>query len=299
MKKKLFFIAVILLAAGGAFCLFQIKHFAASQLTIHEDTIFTLPAGTGREGLKTALRQQHIVKRTRWLTGLWIVEPELANFKAGTYRFTPGMTVRQMLALLVSGREAQFSIRFVEGSTLQEWLAILDKAPYLEHSLRNVSIDQLAGRLARDGDTVVQLESNALRDRRKLMWNGAAAATLVVDGKGDRTCALMGSIMINACKKAGLSGVVLDGAHRDTEELRELGFPVYSTGPNPNGPTKFIPGRINWPVSCGGVAIHPGDLVVGDADGVVVVEREKAGSLLDAAAKKVAEPMRSSFLAAM
>ena len=112
---------------------------------------------------------------------------------------------------------------------------------------------------------------------------------LVVDGKADRTCALMGAIMINACKKLGFAGVVLDAAVRDTEELRELGFPVYSVGANPNGPTKFVPGRINWPVSCGGVAVQPGDLIVGDADGVVVVEREKAPTLLEAAAKKVAE----------
>jgi len=112
---------------------------------------------------------------------------------------------------------------------------------------------------------------------------------LVVDGKGDRTCALMGSIMINACKKLELGGVILDAAVRDIEELRELGFPVYSVGTNPNGPTKFVPGRINWPVSCGGAAINPGDLIVGDADGVVVVEREKAESLLDLAAKKVAD----------
>ena len=112
---------------------------------------------------------------------------------------------------------------------------------------------------------------------------------LVVDGKGDRTCALMGAIMINACKKLGLGGVILDAAVRDCEELRELGFPVYSVGTNPNGPTKFVPGRINWPISCGGAAIHPGDLIVGDADGVVVVEREKAESLLDLAAKKVAD----------
>ena len=112
---------------------------------------------------------------------------------------------------------------------------------------------------------------------------------LVIDGKADRTCALMGSIMINACKKAGLGGVVIDGAVRDTEELRELGFPVYAICANPNGPTKFVPGRINWPISCGGIAIRPGDLLVGDADGVVVVEREKAESLLEDAAKKVAD----------
>ena len=112
---------------------------------------------------------------------------------------------------------------------------------------------------------------------------------LVVDGKGDTTCALMGAIMINACKVLGLGGVVLDAAVRDTEELRELGFPVFSAGANPNGPTKFVPGRINWPISAAGIAIRPGDLVVGDADGVVVIEREKAAELLPLAAKKVAD----------
>jgi len=112
---------------------------------------------------------------------------------------------------------------------------------------------------------------------------------LVVDGKGDRSCALMGSIMMNACRKLGLAGVVLDAAVRDTEELLSLGFPVYAVGANPNGPTKSVPGRINWPISCGGVAVNPGDLVVGDADGVVIVEREKVASLLEAAEKKVAE----------
>lgn len=112
---------------------------------------------------------------------------------------------------------------------------------------------------------------------------------LVIDGKGDTSCALMGALMINACKVLQLGGLVIDGAVRDTDELRELGFPVFAVGANPNGPTKFIPGRINWPISAGGVAVSPGDLVVGDADGVVVVEREKAASLLPLAAKKVAD----------
>ena len=111
---------------------------------------------------------------------------------------------------------------------------------------------------------------------------------LVIDGKADRTCALMGSIMLNACKKLGLAGVVLDASIRDTEELVELGFPVWSVGANPNGPTKFVPGRINWPVSCGGVTVNPGDLIVGDADGITVVECEKVASLLPLASKKVA-----------
>jgi len=112
---------------------------------------------------------------------------------------------------------------------------------------------------------------------------------LVIDGKGDLTCALMGAIMINTCLQMGLAGVVVDGAMRDTLELRELGFPVFAAGANPNGPLKVAPGRINWPISCGGIAVSPGDLVSADADGVLVVEREKAASLLEGAAKKVAE----------
>jgi regulator of RNase E activity RraA len=112
---------------------------------------------------------------------------------------------------------------------------------------------------------------------------------LVIDGKADRTCALMGAIMMTTCHKLGLGGVVLDAAHRDSEELLALGFPVFSAGTNPNGPTKNVPGRINWPVSCGGIAIRPGDLIVGDADGVVAIEREKAESLLPLARKKVAD----------
>ena len=110
---------------------------------------------------------------------------------------------------------------------------------------------------------------------------------LVVDGKGDQTCALMGAIMINACKQLGIAGVVLDAAARDSEEIAEMGYPLFSAGTNPNGPTKFVPGRINWPVSIGGIAVNPGDLIVGDADGVVVIEREKAAAMLPLAQKKL------------
>ena len=115
---------------------------------------------------------------------------------------------------------------------------------------------------------------------------------LVVDGKADRSCALMGAIMVNACKQLKLGGIVLDGAARDSLELRELGFPVFCAGTNPNGPTKFVPGRINGPVSVGGVAVSPGDLVVADADGVVFIERGKAASLMPLAQKKVDDDAR-------
>lgn len=110
---------------------------------------------------------------------------------------------------------------------------------------------------------------------------------LVIDGKGDQTAALMGTIMMTACKKLGIAGVVIDGAARDSLEIEEMDFPVFSVGTNPNGPTKMVPGRIGHPVSVGGVTVNPGDFVIGDADGVVVVEREKIEGLLPSAAKKV------------
>ena len=112
---------------------------------------------------------------------------------------------------------------------------------------------------------------------------------LVIDGKGDTSCALMGEIMLSACRKLGIAGVVIDAAIRDTEALREMGFPVWAVGANPNGPTKYVPGRLNWPISCGGASVTPGDLIVGDADGVVVIGRAKVASLLPLAAAKVAD----------
>ena len=111
---------------------------------------------------------------------------------------------------------------------------------------------------------------------------------IVVDGKGDLSSALMGEIMSQQCVALGVVAVVIDGAVRDSEAIRELGFPMFAAGLNPNGPTKSVSGRLNHPISIGGVSVSPGDLVVGDADGVTVVERSKAAALLPLAADKVA-----------
>lgn len=112
---------------------------------------------------------------------------------------------------------------------------------------------------------------------------------LVIDGKGDQTAALMGTIMMTACKQLGIAGVVMDGAARDSLEIDEMDFPIFSVGTNPNGPTKNVAGRIGHPISCGGVTVHAGDLIVADADGVMVVERARVEALLPLAHKKVAD----------
>ncbi|QHE77737.1 RraA family protein [Hydrogenophaga sp. PBL-H3] len=110
---------------------------------------------------------------------------------------------------------------------------------------------------------------------------------LVIDGKGDQTSALMGTIMMTACRQLGLAGVVVDGAVRDSLEIDEMDYPVFSVGTNPNGPTKNNGGRIGHPVSVGGVTVRAGDFIIGDADGVVVIEREALAALLPLADHKV------------
>jgi 4-hydroxy-4-methyl-2-oxoglutarate aldolase len=132
-----------------------------------------------------------------------------------------------------------------------------------------------------------------LRPGDNLMIHAALAVAkpgdvIVVDGKGDLSSALMGEIMSQQALALGVAAVVIDGAVRDSEAIRELGFPMFAAGLNPNGPTKSVAGRLNHPISVGGVTVKPGDLVVGDADGVTVIERETAAAMLPLAAEKVA-----------
>jgi 4-hydroxy-4-methyl-2-oxoglutarate aldolase len=136
-----------------------------------------------------------------------------------------------------------------------------------------------------------------VRSGDKLMIHAALAVArpgdvIVVDGKGDLTSALMGEIMSHQAVALGVVAVVIDGAVRDSEAIRALGFPMFAAGLNPNGPTKSVAGRLNHPISIGGVTVKAGDLVVGDADGVTVIEREKAAAMLPLAAEKVAAETR-------
>ncbi len=110
---------------------------------------------------------------------------------------------------------------------------------------------------------------------------------LVVDGKGDLSCALTGGLMAAHAKAAGIAGFVIDGAVRETDECAQGDFPIFAAGRNPNGPTKGVAGWIGIPVSLAGTPVNPGDLIVGDADGVVVVPREQAGEIVGGAQAKI------------
>lgn len=111
---------------------------------------------------------------------------------------------------------------------------------------------------------------------------------LVIDGDGYTGTAYLGELMCASCRAQGLAGVVIDGAIRDRADVAEMGFPLYARGVHPQGPFKQDPGSINVTVSCGGVSVDPGDVVVGDGDGVSVVPAEDAEAVLEAAREKLA-----------
>lgn len=111
---------------------------------------------------------------------------------------------------------------------------------------------------------------------------------IIVDGKGDDTCALVGELMVAQAEAAGLAGFVIDAATRDTDTLKHGSFPLFSAGRNPCGPTKGLVGTMCKPISVAGVPVQPGDLVVGDADGIVVIPRQDVARVLEAAKEKLA-----------
>lgn len=106
---------------------------------------------------------------------------------------------------------------------------------------------------------------------------------IVVSNEGDRSQSLMGAIMASIAKSRGVSGFVLDGPIRDIEFIYSLGIPIYATGTTPAGPWKEGPGEINVPISCGRNVINPGDIVLGDRDGVIVIPQNDAKALLEIA----------------
>lgn len=109
---------------------------------------------------------------------------------------------------------------------------------------------------------------------------------MVIDGKGYSGRCYFGDLIMGACQAAGFAGMVIDGYTRDRDGNIDLNFPVYSKGFMPRGPIKKNEGNINTAIFCGGVKVEPGDLVVGDSDGVCVIPKEYIETVLEEAEKK-------------
>jgi regulator of RNase E activity RraA len=118
---------------------------------------------------------------------------------------------------------------------------------------------------------------------------------LVIDGGGDLSQALLGEIMARYAESIGIAGLVVDGAIRDSYAFRDREFPCYARGVTHKGPYKCGPGEINVPVSVGGMLVCPGDIVVGDEDGLVAIAQAEAPAVIalaQAQQRKEAESLR-------
>lgn len=103
---------------------------------------------------------------------------------------------------------------------------------------------------------------------------------IVIDAGGDTTNALFGELMLAYAIKRGVAGLVFNGAIRDADAIRETNHPVFAAGVTHRGPYKDGPGEINVPVSIDGMVVHPGDIVIGDGDGVLCVPMAEAEDIL-------------------
>jgi regulator of RNase E activity RraA len=121
----------------------------------------------------------------------------------------------------------------------------------------------------------------------KALTMAQAGDVIVVDAGGDLTNSLFGEIMLATAARIGVAGVVLNGAVRDSEEIGKGEFPLYAAGITHRGPYKDGPGEINVPISIDGMVIHPGDLIVGDADGLLCVPFDDAEEILAATHRKM------------
>ncbi len=111
---------------------------------------------------------------------------------------------------------------------------------------------------------------------------------LVIDAGSDLSNAIMGEIMTYLAQAKGVAGFVIDGAIRDAEEIRACGAPMFAAGVTHRGPYKDGPGEVNVDVAIDGMVIRPGDLVLGDGDGVLCVPKEDIAQVLEAARSKQA-----------
>ena len=110
---------------------------------------------------------------------------------------------------------------------------------------------------------------------------------LVIDAKGDTYRAIAGDFIVGLAQTLGIQGIVTDGAVRDIVGIKELNFPVFCKGTTVAASGKAGWGEVNVPISCGGTIVNPGDIIVGDADGVVVVQSEKEQEVLKKAIEKL------------
>lgn len=153
----------------------------------------------------------------------------------------------------------------------------------MDPAIKPVSDDlKVAGRAY-----TVKLRAADNKQVLKAIKEAGEGDVLVVDGRGYVHNASCGDFVIGLAKTMGLAGVVIDGAVRDIEGIRELNYPVFCKGTTLAASDKHGTGETNVEISCGGAVVKPGDIIVGDADGVTVVPKEQEEEVLKKAKVKL------------
>jgi RraA family protein len=123
---------------------------------------------------------------------------------------------------------------------------------------------------------------------RKAMAVAQAGDVIVIDGRGAISRSLWGGNRSATVAARGIAGVVIDGGTRDTDETRDVDLPLFARAVCPMASASAGPGELNYPIACGGVVVNAGDIVVGDAEGIVVIPRPDAEDVY-AAWQKIVE----------
>ena len=121
----------------------------------------------------------------------------------------------------------------------------------------------------------------------KAIGEAKAGDIIVVDSKGDTYRAIAGDFVVGMMQTMEIGGLVVDGVIRDLEAIKEMNFPVFSKGTTVASSGKAGVGQTNIPISCGGVTVYPGDIIIGDIDGVVVVPQAMGEEILIKAKDKI------------
>ena len=184
----------------------------------------------------------------------------------------------------------QNSFKKITKLRLSEWKKIptavigdcLNRQNVMSSRISPIGIGTMAGQA--QTVSVVAGDNGAIHAAIKFIKE---AQIMVIDGGGYTERALWGGILNTRAIKNKIAGIVIDGAVRDIEELKEMGLPVYCVSRTPAGPHKGWGGIIGGSVSCGGVSFSSGDIIVGDADGVVAIPLAQEQDVFEASVKRM------------